>query len=108
MRAAPTKAKLIVQGANIGVTEGAERMLHDRGVICIPDFISNAGGVICGAVEYAGGTESQAFEVIEEKIRANVAEVLGRAAGQNILPREAAVKMAEERVTAAMRLGRWK
>ncbi len=102
------KAKLIVQGANIGVTEGAERMLHDRGVICIPDFISNAGGVICGAVEYAGGTESQAFEVIEEKTRANVAEVLGRAARENILPREAAVKMAEERVAGAMRLGRWK
>lgn len=102
------KAKLIVQGANIGLTEGAERMLHDRGVICIPDFISNAGGVICGAVEYAGGTESQAFDVIEGKIRANVAEVLGRAARENILPREAAVKMAEERVAGAMRLGRWK
>ena len=102
------KAKLVVQGANIGVTEGAERMLHDRGVICIPDFISNAGGVICGAVEYAGGTESQAFEVIEEKTRANVAEVLGRASRNHILPREAAVRMAEERVAKAVSLGRWK
>lgn len=102
------KAKLIVQGANIGVTEGAERMLHDRGVICIPDFISNAGGVICGSVEYHGGTESQAFRVIEDKIRANTDEVLRRAEKKNCLPREAAIEMAEERVVSAMQLGRWK
>jgi glutamate dehydrogenase/leucine dehydrogenase len=102
------KAKLIVQGANIGVTEAAERMLHDRGVICIPDFISNAGGVICGSVEYHGGAESQAFEVIEDKIRANVAEVLSRASRDHVLPREAAVRLAEERVAGAMQLGRWK
>jgi glutamate dehydrogenase (NAD(P)+) len=42
------KAKLIVQGANIGVTEEAEAMLAKRGVLCIPDFISNAGGVRLG------------------------------------------------------------
>jgi glutamate dehydrogenase (NAD(P)+) len=102
------KAKLIVQGANIGVTEGAERMLHDRGVICIPDFISNAGGVICASVEYHGGTEAQVFQVIEEKTRTNTAEVLGRAARDHVLPREAAVKMAGERVARAVQLGRWK
>jgi glutamate dehydrogenase (NAD(P)+) len=102
------KAKLIVQGANIGVTEGAERMLHDRGVICIPDFISNAGGVICASVEYHGGTETQAFRVIEDKTRTNTDEVLTRAERENCLPREAAIRMAEERVASAMRLGRWK
>ena len=102
------KARLIVQGANIGVTDAAERMLHDRGVICIPDFISNAGGVICGSVEYHGGTEAQAFEVIEEKTRANVAQVLRRAARDHMLPREAATRLAEERVAQAVTLGRWK
>ena len=102
------RAKLIVQGANIGVTEAAERMLHDRGVICVPDFISNAGGVISASVEYHGGTESQAFQVIEDKTRTNTAEVLSRAARDHVVPREAAVKMAEERVGRAVRLGRWK
>ncbi len=101
------KAKLVVQGANIGVTEAAERKLHDRGVICIPDFISNAGGVICGSVEYHGGTQSQAFEVIEEKTRANVAQVLRRAARDRVLPREAATRLAEERVAKAVSLSRW-
>jgi glutamate dehydrogenase (NAD(P)+) len=102
------KARLIVQGANIGVTESAEVLLHQRGVICIPDFISNAGGVICASVEYHGGTETQALKVIEEKIRANTAEVLGRAELENRTPYRAAVAMAEERVVRAMQLRRWK
>lgn len=102
------QTKLIVQGANIGVTAGAEAMLHDRGVICIPDFIANAGGVICASVEYHGGTETQAMNAIEEKTRMNTAEVLKRTQAEHCLPREAAVKMAEERVRTAMKLGRWK
>lgn len=101
------KAALIVQGANIGVTEEAEAKLAERGVLCVPDFISNAGGVICASVEYHGGTQTQAFQIIDEKIRANTAEVLERAERKNVLPRAAAVAMAEERVRRAMALQRW-
>jgi glutamate dehydrogenase (NAD(P)+) len=101
------KARLIVQGANIGVTEEAEAMLHERGVLCIPDFIANAGGVICAAVEYRGGTEAQALLEIDERIRANTAEILDDAERDNVLPRQAAVTMAGERVRKAMRFGRW-
>ncbi len=101
------KAKLIIQGANIGVTEEAEEILHRRGVICVPDFISNAGGVICAAVEYHGGSQAQAFATIEEKIRANTAEVLERATAEAITPRAAAIAMATERVRTAMAFRRW-
>jgi glutamate dehydrogenase (NAD(P)+) len=101
------KAKLIVPGANIGITDEAELMLHERGVLCIPDFIANAGGVICAAIEYAGGTERQAFDAIAEKIRANSAEMLERARRQRIPPREAAVAMARERVVSAMQYQRF-
>ncbi len=104
---ATVKAKLIVSGANIGVTEKAEKLLHKRGVLSIPDFIANAGGVICAAVEYAGGTESQAFRVIEQKVRSNTAEVLERTRRDRILPREAAVQMARERVSNAMQYQRF-
>ena len=104
---ATVKAKLIVPGANIGVTERAEAMLHRRGVLCIPDFIANAGGVICGAVEFAGGSEAQVFGIIEEKIRRNTAEVLERMKHERILPREAAVAMSRERLAEAMRYQRF-
>lgn len=96
------KTKLVPQGANIPFTPEAERMLHEKGTLVIPDFIANAGGVICAAVEYHGGTQSQAFSTIEEKIRANTEEVLERARKSGSLPRQAAVDLAEQRVKRAM------
>lgn len=101
------KAKLVLQGANIGVTAEAERALHERGVVSVPDFIGNAGGVICAAVEYRGGSQAQALERIRDSIRANTVEVLERSASEGILPREAAVAMAEARVRRAMAWSRW-
>ncbi len=101
------KAKLVVEGANIPVTAEAEAALHQRGVLVIPDFIANAGGVICGAVEYAGGGERQAFDTIEEKVRANTRAVLEASRDDKIAPREAAVTLARRRVEDAMALRRW-
>ena len=73
------RTRLMIQGANIPVTAEAEASLHERGVLAIPDFIANAGGVICAAVEYRGGTEATALDTIAEKIRANTAHVLAEA-----------------------------
>ena len=94
--------KLILQGANIPVTADAEAALHARGVLSVPDFIANAGGVICAAVEYAGGTETAALATIEEKIRRNSQEVLTAARDKSMLPREAALVTARARVDRAM------
>lgn len=96
------KAKLILQGANIPATDAAEKILHERGILNLPDFIANAGGVICASVEYHGGSEAQAFENIAVKIRRNTHEVLKRSHDEGILPRQAAVEMVNERVRMAM------
>jgi glutamate dehydrogenase (NAD(P)+) len=96
------RARLILQGANIPATAGAETAFHRRGVVSIPDFIANAGGVICAAVEYAGGTAGQAFQAIEEKIRANTSEVLERSRASGTEPRVAAEAIAQDRVREAM------
>jgi glutamate dehydrogenase/leucine dehydrogenase len=104
---ASVRASFIVPGANIGITDEAEQMLYERGVLCIPDFIANAGGVICAAVEVAGGRQREAFAAIDEKIRANTAEMLGRAERDGVRPRQAAVQMARERVDAAMEYTRF-
>lgn len=97
------KAKLIIEAANIPATTEAEQILHERGVLVIPDFIANAGGVITAAVEYRGGTEEEAFRMIKEKIGRNVEQVIKMAYDRGILPRFAAETIAKERVINAMR-----
>ena len=96
------KTKLVPQGANIPFTPEAERILHEKGVLVLPDFIANAGGVICASVEYHGGSEAQALQTIQEKIFANTEEVLRNAKTSGTLPRQAAVALAEARVRRAM------
>jgi glutamate dehydrogenase (NAD(P)+) len=101
------KAKIVAEGANIPVTVEAERRLAQRGVLVVPDFIANAGGVICAAMEYQGASQRAAFDTIAEKIRYNTEEVLSVAEQQGIIPREAATAMAETRVRRAMTTRRW-
>jgi glutamate dehydrogenase (NAD(P)+) len=105
--AARLKAKLVLEGANIPVTPAAERYLHERGVTCVPDFIANAGGVICAALEFRGATEAMAMAAIEDKLRHNTRQVLEQSDREGILPREAAVRLAVERVERAMGFRRW-
>jgi glutamate dehydrogenase (NAD(P)+) len=101
------QASMVVSGANIAVTADAEPLLHERGVLNIPDFIANAGGVICAAMEYQGATERAAFEAIEEKVRNNTRSVLQLSRERGCRPREAAVTMARTRVSSAMSTKRW-
>jgi glutamate dehydrogenase/leucine dehydrogenase len=95
------RAKVVLQGANIPATRDAEQLLHKRGVLSVPDFVANAGGVICAAVEYQRGTRAQAFALISERIRANTLEVLTRAREQDVPPRQAAEELAWQRVQEA-------
>ncbi len=100
-------ARLVLEGANIPITPDAEAVLHARGVVVVPDFIANAGGVICASVEYHGGSERAALEGIREKIAANTRRVLEASRRSGAPPREAAVALALERVRAAAALRRF-
>jgi glutamate dehydrogenase (NAD(P)+) len=99
--------KLVIEGANIPITHGAENILAEKGILCVPDFIANAGGVICAAMEYHGANESSAFAAIEEKLRRNTRLVLEDAVRRNILPRQASADLALARVKKAMSFRRY-
>ncbi len=105
--AAMLDTRIVAEGANIPCTLEAEAMLAHRGVLVLPDFVVNAGGVICAAIEYHGGAESSAFGVIEEKIRRNTASVLETAIRTQSSTRDAAIAMATQRVHSAARARRW-
>ncbi|MDG6908147.1 MAG: Glu/Leu/Phe/Val dehydrogenase [Nitrososphaerota archaeon] len=97
------KAKLVIEGANIPVTEKAEKLLHDRGVLVVPDFVANAGGVIAASVEYHGGIETDAINRISGTISRNTKEILDEVYDKRTYPRNAAVRIAKERVVRAMK-----
>lgn len=100
---ANVKARLVLQGANIPVTQEAEEALQNKGILSIPDFIANAGGVIMAAMEYEKKTEKEAFEAIATRIRDNTKRILEKSESEKILPRQAAVEIAKDRVLKAMR-----
>jgi glutamate dehydrogenase (NAD(P)+)/glutamate dehydrogenase (NADP+) len=100
-------AKLIIEGANIPITESAERLLHDRGILVVPDFVANAGGVITASVEYHGGTESVAMDRIKTTIRKNTKEILDKVYSDKTYPRETSVAIAKQRVMRAMKYREW-
>jgi len=102
------RTRLMPQGANIPCTPEAEQALHARGVLVVPDFIANAGGVICAAIEYRGGTQRDALGYIDERIRANTRAVLEESRRDKTLPRAAALALAERRVRSAMQTRRWR
>jgi len=92
------QTQLVISGANIPFTAAAERICHERNILLVPDFIANAGGVICAAVEYAGGNQATALEAIAEKISRNTKIVLEQVIQTGKQPRQAAVELAQQRV----------
>ena len=102
------KIRLMPQGANIPCTAEAEEALHKSGVLVVPDFIANAGGVICASIEYRGGTQRAAFDYIDERIRTNTRLVLEESRRTGQLPRADAMALAQKRVQAAAETRRWR
>ena len=101
------KSRMVIQGANIPASAEAEQYMHRAGILSIPDFVANAGGVISAALEYRGASESAVFPIVEEKLTRNTRQVLEAASRKDIEPRQAALEIAEVRVRKAMSLRRW-
>jgi len=96
------RARYIVEGANNSTNPRAEELLYQKGVIIIPDFLANAGGVIGSYVEYKRGNEAEAFSMIESKISKNTKLVLEQALDRGLSPRVIAKEIAQQRVLDAM------
>jgi glutamate dehydrogenase (NAD(P)+) len=101
------RTRLVAQGANVPLTVGAEERLHRQGVLSLPDFLVNAGGVICAAMEYQGASRGITFQRIEESIRANTRQVLEDARRRNLPPRRVAEEISLARLKNAMNSRRW-
>ncbi|MEK6916027.1 MAG: Glu/Leu/Phe/Val dehydrogenase [Nanoarchaeota archaeon] len=95
------QAKIIVEAANIPIPLDVEEELSKK-ILIVPDFVANAGGVISSWVEYLGKDAKYMYKTVKDKITKNTELVLKTSESLNISPRDAANKIALERIKTAM------
>jgi glutamate dehydrogenase (NAD(P)+) len=95
--------RILCPGANSPVTPEAERLLFERGVVCLPDFVTNSGGVLGGTMEFASLSEAQIAAFIEQHVGPRIRRLLEEAARQGVLVREVAEPLALRRLAEVQR-----
>ena len=97
------QAKIIVEAANIPMREEVEQKLEKKGIVIIPDFIANAGGVISSYAEYRGYNPKRMFAIVQKKIEESTREVLERSMKRNKSARVVGMEIAKERIERALK-----
>ena len=75
--------------------------LHDRGILYAPDFIVNAGGIINISVEKSGTYSRERALSLTKNIYHTVTEIFTACDTGHLLPHQAAIRLAEERLRQA-------
>jgi len=75
--AARVRARLIVEGANGPTTPEADAILHENGIVLVPDILANAGGVAVSYFEWVQDLQSFFWE--EDEVNVKLAKVMRRA-----------------------------
>ena len=94
--ASRVRCGVIAPGANIPYGSGAVEVLHGRGVLAVPDFVSNSGGV--HLYESVGQDEppTAALTAIEAIVRESVGRTLATSDEVGVTPFAAAVTEARD------------
>jgi leucine dehydrogenase len=94
------RARIVCGGANnvLATDEDGDR-LADRGVLYVPDYVANAGGIVNVAAEYLGWS----LEDAETRVRQTdqrLAGVFDYADRHGLAPHRAADSLARQRIAA--------
>ena len=96
-------ARIVSPGANSPATGEAEDALARRGVLVVPDFVGNCGGVLGGTMEFAGVSPAAIDAFLERRLGHRIAELLREADRRQVALRELATSVALDRLDLVRR-----
>lgn len=107
------KVKVLVEGANGPTTPDADKVIQERGIFLIPDFLANAGGVTCSYFEQVQCNmnyyweKDEVLDKLDIKMTAAYKAVSELASRKKLYMRDAAYVIAITRVAQAVKSRGW-
>lgn len=101
------KVKILAEGANGPTTPGASEIINQKGIFTIPDFLANAGGVICSYFEQVQSNmnyfweKEEVLSKLDTKMTSSYIAVSNFAMENDIPMRDAAYAISVDRVAQA-------
>ncbi len=89
----------IIAGAanNIFSTPEIGEEIYEKGILCAPDYVVNAGGLIYAAMYYLGSSHDEIRAKVDE-IYNTLTQVFERSAKEKVAPEKIANEIAKERI----------
>jgi len=107
------KVKVILEGANGPTTPDCDPLIRDRGILLLPDFLANAGGVTCSYFEQVQCNmnyfwdKAEVLSKLEYAMTKAFRAVFDLSKEKDVSMRDAAYIIAINRVADAVRLRGW-
>lgn len=107
------RIKIIAEGANGPTTPDADKIIKEKGIYIIPDFLANAGGVTCSYFEQVQSnmnyfwTKDEVLGKLDQKMTAAYISVSDFARKNKLYMRDAAYVISVDKVAQACRDRGW-
>ncbi|KAA0004890.1 MAG: Glu/Leu/Phe/Val dehydrogenase [Thermoplasmata archaeon] len=107
------RVKIIASGANGPITPEADEIIDKRGILIIPDFLANAGGVVCSYFEQVQSnqnyywTRDEVLGKLDDKMTDAFYKAWELSKRKNVRLRDAAYMIAIQRVADACKIRGW-